>query len=63
MFLEIAQIKRFLANKYNLPLENPDNDYLVKVIGFIPDGEHTIPLGHSLTPTLVCVKDDKIEIL
>jgi hypothetical protein len=63
MFLEIAQIKRFLAKKHNLTLENADNDHLVKVIGLVPDGEHMIPLGRSLTPTLVRIKDDKISIL
>jgi len=62
MITEIAQIKRFLAAKHNLPLENPDNDLLVKVVGEVPDGEHMIPLGVTETPTRVVIKDGAIHV-
>lgn len=62
MFYEIAQIKRFLAKHHNLPLENPDNDALVRVIGDVPDGDHIIPLGRKNTPTPVRVSDGRITI-
>lgn len=62
MITEIAQIKRFLAKEYNLPLENGDSDALCRVVGQVPDCDHIIPLGVSLTPTRVVVKDDRIWI-
>jgi hypothetical protein len=59
MLLEIEQIKVFLAKQYNLPLEGvPGNS---KVVG-VPDCEHMIPIGESLTPVKVRVKDDMIHI-
>jgi hypothetical protein len=59
---EIVQIKRFLANYYHLPLANADNDMMCRIVGLVPDCEHVIPLGVSLTPTRVVVKDDRIHI-
>ena len=62
MITETAQIKRFLANQYNLPLENAANDLMVRVAGQVPDCDHIIPIGVSETPTRVVVKNDRIYI-
>lgn len=62
MLYEIAQIKKFLANKYNLPLENEDSVGLIRVVGYVPDGEHIIPLGVSEQPTRVEICDGVIHI-
>lgn len=56
MLYEIDQIKRFLAEKYNLPYTES------RIDGVVPDGEHTIPLGASLTPTRVVIRDNRIYI-
>lgn len=62
MLTEIAQIKRFLADHYGLPLENGESALLIRVVGEVPDGEHMIPLGVSLTPTRVVIVDGRIHI-
>jgi hypothetical protein len=62
MITEIAQIKRFLAKQYNLRLENENSDWMIRVIDPVPDCEHMVPLGVSLTPTKVRVQGDKIHI-
>ena len=62
MITEIAQIKRFLANEYHLPLENAESDLLCRIVGTVPDCDHMIPLGVSLTPTRVVIKDNQIHV-
>ena len=62
MITEIAQIKRYLADHYRLRTEDYDKDWLIRILDPVPDCEHMIPLGVSLTPTRVVVKDQKISI-
>ena len=62
MITEIAQIKRFLADRYALATENYSNDWGIRIIDPVPDCDHMIPLGGGLKPTRVVVKDDKIHI-
>lgn len=56
MITEIAQIKRFLADHYQLPIENRENDSLCRIVGNVPDSEHLIPIGVSLTPTKIYIR-------
>lgn len=56
MIADAARIKRYLAWRYELPLENADSDLLVRVVGDVPDGEHAIPLGPRGDTFLVKIK-------
>lgn len=56
MTYEIDQVKQFIAEKYGLPYEGG------RVVGAVPDGEHLIPLGASLTPTRVAIRGGNIFI-
>jgi hypothetical protein len=60
MILEISQIKAYLAKHHGLPLEGTGLN--TRVVGEVPDGEHTIPLGYKLTPTRVVIRDGAICI-
>lgn len=62
MMETIAQIKRFLAAKYDLLLVDADNIGMIRVDGIVPDSEHMIPLGVKQTPMKVRIKDDRIYI-
>jgi hypothetical protein len=60
MTTEVNQIKRFLAEKHGLKIEGTGEN--IKLVGTIPDGEHVIPLGASLKPRKVVIKDDRIHL-
>lgn len=64
MITEIAQVKRFIADKYNLKTENYKSDLFIRVVDPIPEEgyDEIIPLGVSLTPTRVVIKNEGIYI-
>ncbi len=61
MFAELHQIKKFLAAHHGLPLDGEDA-HASRIVGEVPDGVHTIPLGEAQTPTRVAVRGGKIFI-
>jgi hypothetical protein len=60
MMYEITQIKQWLID--NLGLRGEGEGWMLRVVDPVPDGEYVIPLGVSLTPTKVTIKDNQIHI-
>ncbi len=61
MLMEIGQIQKWLAKRYNLKVEG--SGFHARVVGEVPDCEHLIPVGVHEELCIVRLKEDKIHIL
>ncbi len=59
MFEEIAEVKRELAKRFNLPFEG--SGPTARVLGVIPDGTYEMKLGGRI-PVVVEMRDNLITI-
>jgi hypothetical protein len=57
---EVTQIKEWLAE--NLGLRTEGEGGTLRIIDPVPDGEHIIPIGSSLTPFHVRIKDGRVYL-
>jgi hypothetical protein len=61
MLLEIGQIMAWLRERFP-DLRTEGSGLSFRFLDPVPEGTYVIPLGRTLTPTYVTVKDDRIHI-